>query len=181
VSGGTRPRLKGDAFEVAVLKDQQSKGRYCRRLRQGGGEPVDLISLEPCRDCTENKSCSLGRGVYHLYMIQCKARTTGKRADPLNLMSPAEREALITEAQKWGAVAVLAYKENGTIALQGGEVMLKISCDAENCNAIEDIESMGAPIKLPDGWILVIDEGEESHFHSWQCLRDQSKEWTEDA
>ena len=90
-------------------------GRYCRRLRQGGGECVDLVSVEPCRDATDNKSCSLGLGVHHFYLVQCKARKVGKRADPLNLMSPAEREALTAEAVKWNAVALLAYKRDGVI------------------------------------------------------------------
>ena len=113
--GGASPRFKGDNFERLVLKDQEKMGRYCRRLRQGGGECVDLVSVEPCRDATDNKSCSLGLGVHHFYLVQCKARKVGKRADPLNLMSPAEREALTAEAVKWNAVALLAYKRDGVI------------------------------------------------------------------
>ena len=108
--GGARPKKVGDAFEVAVLKDQEARGRYCVRLRQGGGQVVDLLSLEPCRDCMENKSCSLGRGVYHLYLIQVKARKVGKRAEPLNLMRPVERAALIAEAANWKALPVIAWK-----------------------------------------------------------------------
>jgi|SRR3989304_3644297 len=115
MTGGSGPRLKGDAMEVAVRKDQEAKGHYCKRLRQGMGEPVDLVSLEPCQDATENKSCLLDRGVYHLILIQCKARRVGKRADPLSLLSPAEREALIAEAKKWGAIALVAYKKDGEI------------------------------------------------------------------
>ena len=115
MTGGLSPRRKGSAFEVAVKKDQEALGRYCKRLPQGGGEPVDLVSLEPCQDATENKSCSLGRGVHHLFMVQCKARRVGKRADPLNLLSSAEREALIAEAKKWKAVPLVAFKRDGEI------------------------------------------------------------------
>ena len=107
--GGLGPRRKGDAFELAVLKDQEARGRYCVRLRQGGGQVVDLLSLEPCRDATENKSCSLGFAVFHVFAIQVKARKVGKRADPLNLMSPAERAALKAEAKRRNAVPVLAW------------------------------------------------------------------------
>ena len=76
---------------------------------------IDIISLEPCQDATDNKSCSLGRGVYHVYFIQVKARKVGERANPLNLMAPTERAALITEAAAWGADPVLAYKRDGSI------------------------------------------------------------------
>ena len=90
------------------------------RLRQGGGQVVDLLSLESCRDATDNKSCSLGRGVYHLTFIQVKARKVGKRADPINLMTPAERAALIEKAKRWNAVAVLGWKSgDGAIKYQG--------------------------------------------------------------
>ena len=112
--GGLAPRRKGDAFEVAVLKDLETMGRYCARLRQGGGECADLVVLEKCQDATENKSCSLGLGVHHVYLIQCKAGKVGKRAEPL--MSPAEREALRAKAEKWNAVPLLAYKRDGEIA-----------------------------------------------------------------
>ena len=107
--GGLSPRLKGDNFERLVLKDQEARGRYCVRLRQGGGQVVDLLSLEPCGDAF----CSLGRGAYHLYFIQVKARKVGKRAEPLNLMSPAERAALVAEAASWKALPVLAWSEGG--------------------------------------------------------------------
>ena len=105
MTGGLAPRRRGDAFEVAVLKDQEKMGRYCARLRQGGGECVDLLSLSPY----------LVRGTYYVYLVQCKAGKLGKRADPLNLMSPAEREALTAEAVKWNAVPLLAYKRDGVI------------------------------------------------------------------
>ena len=104
--GGLSPRRKGDAFELAVLKDQEARGRYCVRLRQGGGQVVDLLSLEPCGDAF----CSLGRGVYHIFLIQVKARKVGKRAQPNNLMSPAERVALKAEAANWKALPVLAWR-----------------------------------------------------------------------
>ena len=113
--GGLSPHRKGAAMEVAVMRDQEAKGRWCKRLRQGGGECVDLLSLERCRDCTENKSCSLGLGVHHAFVIQVKARKVGKRADPLNLLSPAERMALITEAKALGATALVAWKADGQI------------------------------------------------------------------
>ena len=104
--GGLGPRRKGDAFELAVLKDQEARGRYCARLRQGGGQGGDLLSLEPCGDA----HCTWGRGVYHLYFIQVKARKVGKRADPINLMRPVERQALIAEAGRRNAVPVLAWR-----------------------------------------------------------------------
>ena len=106
MTGGARSRAKGDAWEVTVLKDQESQGRWCRRLRQGGGEPVDLLSLEQCRDCTENKSCSLGLGVHHVYLIQCKLG---------GYIAPAERAALIAEAKRIGATPLLAYRKDGAI------------------------------------------------------------------
>src|SRR3990167_9409038 len=109
--GGVAPKRAGDTFEVAVLRDQEALGRYCRRLRQGGGEPVDLVATERCTDAY----CTLGLGTHHLFLIQVKARKVGKRADPLNLMSPAERAALRAEAERWGAVALLAYKQDGAI------------------------------------------------------------------
>ena len=58
--------------------------------------------------------------------------------------------------------------------------MLKIECDYDECSATETIDSIGSPIKLPEGWILTIDDDEEMHFHSWLCLREQSKGWVEE-
>jgi len=73
------------------------------------------------RHHADEKRCGLSQPdpqrvvVHHFYLVQCKARKVGKRADPLNLMSPAEREALTAEAVKWNAVALLAYKRDGVI------------------------------------------------------------------
>ena len=109
--GGLSPRRKGADLEVAVIQDQRRMGRWAVRLRQGGGTPVDIISLEVCNDA----HCSLGLGVFHAFAIQSKARKVGKRADPLNLLSPAERMALITEAKALGATAQVAWKADGQI------------------------------------------------------------------
>ena len=94
--GGRAPKRKGDAFEVKVVKDQQALGRLAYRLRQGQGAVVDVISLEACQDghCTVN-----GRHVAHVRLIQ--AKSGGK-------LPAAEREALITEADKVDGIPVLA-------------------------------------------------------------------------
>ena len=101
--GGISPRRKGDAFEVRVVKDQQSLGRSAYRLRQGGGVVVDVIAVERCRDtsCTIN-----GPKVTHTFLIQAKASSK---------LPAGEREALIAEADKVGAIPLLAWPENGTV------------------------------------------------------------------
>ena len=101
--GGISPRRKGDAFEVKVVKDQQSLGHSAYRVRQGQGAVVDVLAVEHCQDgqCTVN-----GSRVAHLYMIQ--AKVTGK-------LPATEREALIAEADKVGGIPLLAWPENGII------------------------------------------------------------------
>ena len=88
--GGLGPRIKGDNFERAVCQDQERIGRWARRLRQGVGEVVDVISL----------------GQDSKYMIQAKVG---------GYMTPIEREQLVMAAQSVGAVPMMAFKANGEI------------------------------------------------------------------
>ena len=101
--GGISPRRKGDAFEVKVVKDRQALGRSAHRLRQGQGAVVDVLAVERCEDgyCTVN-----GSKVTHAFLIQAKAG--GK-------LSTAGRETLIAEADKVGAIPLLAFPENGIV------------------------------------------------------------------
>lgn len=94
--GGRAPKRKGDAFEVKVVKDQQSLGRSAYRLRQGQGAIVDVVSLEACPDgrCTVN-----GDRVGHIRLIQ--AKSAGR-------LPAKERAALIAEANKVDGIPVLA-------------------------------------------------------------------------
>lgn len=99
--GGAGPRLKGDKFEVEVVHDLERHGWDAVRLRQGGGENVDIIAL---------------RGLYRIgvalptvQLIQ--ARLRGK-------MLKAEKEALYLRAQNVHAQAYLAYKGDGEIVYE---------------------------------------------------------------
>ena len=60
--GGLGPRRRGDAFEVAVCADLERVGWWCARLRQGGGQLVDVVAVGGPMSSW---------AVWH---IQCKAR-----------------------------------------------------------------------------------------------------------
>ena len=97
---GSRKR-KGDAFELAVVRDQERIGRWAAKLRQGGGEVVDVISIERCGD----GHCSFHGHISHVWMIQVKV------GGPY--LPPAERERLVMDAQGIGATPMVAWKDKG--------------------------------------------------------------------
>ena len=97
---GSRKR-KGDRFELAVVKDQERIGRWAAKLRQGGGEVVDVVSIEKCQD----GRCTAHSHVSHVWMIQCKI------GGPW--LPPVERERLLMDAQAIGATPLVAWKDKG--------------------------------------------------------------------
>jgi hypothetical protein len=97
---GSRKR-KGDRFELAVVKDQERIGRWSAKLRQGGGEVVDVVSIERCQD----GQCTVHGHVSHVYLIQCKL------SGPYLL--PVERERLVMDARGIGATPIVAWKDKG--------------------------------------------------------------------
>ena len=97
---GSRKR-KGDTFELDVVKDQERIGRWAAKLRQGGGEVVDVVSIERCGD----GRCTLRGRVSHVYLIQCKVRGP--------YLLPIERERLVMDAQGIGATPLVAWKDKG--------------------------------------------------------------------
>ena len=98
--GGNKPRRSGDRFELAVKRDQERIGRWAAKLRQGGGEVVDIISVEKCGDGL----CSLHGHVSHVWLIQAKVN---------GWMSPLERERLVMEARAIAATPLMAWKDKG--------------------------------------------------------------------
>ena len=97
---GSRKR-RGDRFELAVVKDQERIGRWAAKLRQGGGEVVDIVSVERCQD----GRCTVHSHVSHVYFIQCKV------GGPY--LPPAERERLLMDAEAIGATPLVAWKDKG--------------------------------------------------------------------
>ncbi len=87
--GGNKPRLAGARFELAVVKDQERIGRWAAKLRQGGGEVVDVIAIS---------------ALSHIWLIQCKVN---------GYMTPIERERLVMDAQGIGATPLMAWKDKG--------------------------------------------------------------------
>ncbi|KKL23814.1 hypothetical protein LCGC14_2421620 [marine sediment metagenome] len=101
VKGGNGSRKrKGDRFELAVVKDQERIGRWAAKLRQGGGEVVDIIAVERCGD----GMCTLHSHVSHVFLIQAKVG---------GYMNPVERERLVMEAQAIAATPLMAWKDKG--------------------------------------------------------------------
>jgi len=98
--GGNKPRLAGARFELAVVKDQERIGRWAAKLRQGGGEVVDVVSIERYQDGRWHGSLHLSR----VYLIQCKVG---------GYMSPIERERLVMDARGIGATPLMAWKSGG--------------------------------------------------------------------
>ena len=99
---GSRKR-RGDRFELAVVKDQERIGRWAAKLRQGGGEVVDIVSIERCGD----GRCTVHSHVSHVYFIQCKLRNP--------YLLPLELERLMMEAQSVGATPLVAWRDSGEI------------------------------------------------------------------
>jgi len=101
VKGGNGSRKrKGDRFELAVVKDQERIGRWAAKLRQGGGEVVDIVSIEKCQD----GRCTAHSHVSHVWLIQAKVG---------GYMNPVERERLVMEAQAISATPLMAWKDKG--------------------------------------------------------------------
>lgn len=98
--GGNKPRLAGARFELAVVKDQERIGRWAAKLRQGGGEVVDVVSIERCQD----GRCTVQATVSHVRLIQCKVG---------GWMSPIEREGLQMAARAIGATPLMAWRDKG--------------------------------------------------------------------
>ncbi|KKK47594.1 hypothetical protein LCGC14_3153640 [marine sediment metagenome] len=98
--GGNKPRLAGARFELAVVKDQERIGRWAAKLRQGGGEVVDVISVERCGD----GRCTVHGHVSHVRLIQVKVG---------GWMSPIERERLVMAAKQIGAIPLMAWRDKG--------------------------------------------------------------------
>ena len=99
--GGNKPRLAGARFELAVVKDQERIGRWAAKLRQGGGEVVDVVSIERCQD----GRCTVQATVSHVRLIQCKVGGL--------YLPPAERERLQMAARAIGAVPLVAWRDKG--------------------------------------------------------------------
>ncbi len=83
--GGKGPKRKGDLVERAIVQDQEGMGRVAFRVRQGGGESVDIVSIDEYETC----------------FIQVKATKP--------YLAPAEREALIKKADAVGAIPAVAW------------------------------------------------------------------------
>ena len=100
--GGLGPKRKGDAFEAKVCADQERIGRVAFRVRQGGGEPVDVVSVQ----ATDG---AMGCGCVVLF-IQCKATRP--------YLAPAEREAFIEKSKLAGAIPLVAWWDKVEKAIQ---------------------------------------------------------------
>lgn len=100
MSGGASPKRKGDAFEAAVCKDLERHGFWAARLRQGGGQPVDIIAVQ----------APIGAPIFGsaiIWCVQCKVTTP--------YMRPEEREQFVMSAHSIGARAMLSWKQDGAI------------------------------------------------------------------
>ena len=96
-------KRKGDRVERAVVLDQERLGRVAFRVRQGGGEPVDVVAVE--------KMNVAGRMVVgHCVFIQVKASSP--------YLVPAEREAFMLRADAAGASAMVAWKSKTSKQLE---------------------------------------------------------------
>ncbi len=103
--GGAGPRLKGDKFEVECVKDLERHGWEAMRLRQGGGESVDIVAVQACKNGYADHHWNQP----HVRYVQCRLRGT---------MLKAEKEALYLRAQNVNAHAYLAYKRDGEIVYE---------------------------------------------------------------
>lgn len=101
-TGGLRPKRKGDKVEREVVLDQERLGRVAFRVRQGGGEPVDVVTL-----CAGHKDWL---GFCQAIFIQVKASSP--------YLAPAEREAFMLRAKAAGAVPMVAWKSKTSRKLE---------------------------------------------------------------
>ena len=97
--GGLRPMRKGAAVERLVVLDQERMGRVAFRVRQGGGEPVDVVALQDTPDAWPNA-----------IFIQVKASSP--------YLAPAEREAFMLRAKAAGAVPMVAWRSKTSKQLE---------------------------------------------------------------
>ena len=95
--GGASPARKGARFEARVVRDQEHQGRTAMRVRQGGGEVVDVVAFQRMTNWVR------------VYFIQ--AKTTGA-------ISSRERASLVSRAQDASARALLAYPASGGICYE---------------------------------------------------------------
>ena len=94
-------KRKGDKVEREVVLDQERLGRVAFRVRQGGGEPVDIVAL--CGWNPEERQCAP-------YFIQVKASSP--------YLVPAEREAFMLRCKAAGAVPMVAWKSKTSRKLE---------------------------------------------------------------
>lgn len=127
-------RRKGDKVERAVVLDQERLGRVAFRVRQGGGEPVDVVAvqawpnpLDLAVDCGQDgpRRMTIYTNVPErivrspaVYFIQVKASSP--------YLAPAECEAFMLRAKAAGAVPMVAWKSKTSRKLEykvlsGGE------------------------------------------------------------
>jgi len=97
MTGGISPSRKGARFEARVVADQERIGRVAKRVRQGGGDIVDIVAMEAFNPGLEGSQT---------WLIQ--ARTGGK-------MTALEREKLVEEARLAGATPLMAWPNKRTI------------------------------------------------------------------
>ncbi|KKN54868.1 hypothetical protein LCGC14_0587610 [marine sediment metagenome] len=89
---------KGARIERAVVVDQERLGRVAFRIRQGGGEPVDVVAIDG------------GLTFPEPYFIQVKASSS--------YLVPAEREAFMLRCKAAGAVPMVAWKSKTSRKLE---------------------------------------------------------------
>jgi len=107
MTGEATPARKGNRFEVRVVQDQQRLGRLAFRLRQGQGNPFDVLAIEHCVDAT----CTVyGQHVSHALLIQCR-----NRSDERTGISSVEAAVMAREATDAGATALVATPDAGGI------------------------------------------------------------------
>ena len=95
VASARSARRKGDAFERAIVKHLEELSYVAKRVRQGGGEIVDVIACSTL--------------LTKPWFVQC-------RLD--GYMTEAEKERLILEAKSANALPILAYRRNRTIVIE---------------------------------------------------------------
>ncbi len=101
--GGKGPRIKGDSFEVAVVKELERTGWEAMRVRQAGGETVDIVAVQSC----QNGYADHHWNQPHVRYVQCKVNK--------GQMTKAEMEALYLRARNVNATALLAYRDGKQI------------------------------------------------------------------
>lgn len=94
---------KGKNFERHVAAIYERMGWFSQM--SAGSHGVDVVAIEPiqeeyltCYECPEDQG---------IHFVHCR---NWKRS---GWMPPAEREAVIAQAHKYGAIPMLAYKDRG--------------------------------------------------------------------